>query len=95
MYGKSCVVVLAGSATAGRQWVNYEIKRGWADGKGVCAVYIHKLLNLKKETSTKGANPFGDLSLDGTDFSSIAKTYDPSGIDSKAVYATIKNNLET
>ena len=31
--GKSCLVVLIGSATAGRKWITYEIeKRGTTDG---------------------------------------------------------------
>src|SRR4051794_20658503 len=55
--GRSCVVVLIGNATAGRRWVNYEMKKGWADGKGVVGVHIHRLKNSKKEQGTKGANP--------------------------------------
>ena len=33
MSGKSCVVVLVGSNTAGRKWINHEIIKGWDDGK--------------------------------------------------------------
>lgn len=92
--GKSCVVVLAGTKTAGRKWVDYEIKEGWGAGKGVVAVHIHRLQNLKKEQSPKGANPFGKMTLDGRSFSSIVKAYDPPYSGSKDVYAYIKSNLE-
>jgi hypothetical protein len=94
MKGKSCVVVLAGSETAGRKWVNYEIKKGWADDKGVCAVHIHRLKNLKGEQASKGANPFASMKLDGKDFSSIVEAYNPPYGDSKDVYAYIKSKLE-
>jgi hypothetical protein len=30
MKGRDCLVVLVGEKTAGRRWVNYEIKRAWA-----------------------------------------------------------------
>jgi hypothetical protein len=32
MYGKSCLVVLIGNATAGRKWIKYEINKAWQDG---------------------------------------------------------------
>ena len=38
MAGKSCLVVLIGSQTAGRKWVKYEIKKAWNDGAGVMGV---------------------------------------------------------
>lgn len=41
MYGRSCAVILAGSATAGRKWINYEIEKAWTDGRGVVGIYIH------------------------------------------------------
>ncbi len=93
MKGKSCVVVLVGSSTAGRQWVNYEIEKGWNDGKGLLGVYIHNLKNLSGFTSSKGSNPFAGFDVSGRSLSSIVKAYDPAGYDSNAVYATIKNNL--
>jgi hypothetical protein len=33
--GKACVVVLIGTNTVGRKWINHEIVTGWNDGKGV------------------------------------------------------------
>ena len=41
---RSCVIVLIGSETASRPWVQYEIKKAWSDGKGLLGIYIHNLL---------------------------------------------------
>ena len=32
--GKSCSILLIGTNTAGRKWINYEIRRSWSSGKG-------------------------------------------------------------
>ena len=58
MSTRSCVIVLIGSQTADRRWVDYEIRKAWNDGKGVLGIYIHGLLNQNRQTSRKGANPF-------------------------------------
>lgn len=93
MYGKSCVVVLIGSGTAGRRWVNYEIEKGWNDKRGLVGVHIHNLRDGSQMQSSKGANPFAGFSVAGRSLSSIVKAYDPPGLDSKSVHAHIKNNL--
>lgn len=94
MRGKSCVVVLIGAATASRRWVKYEIAKGWNDRKGVVGVYIHNLSDLAGNTTSKGRNPFDDVSVGDKKLSSIAKAYDPSGVTSQSVFNTIKDNLE-
>src|SRR5687768_424677 len=33
--GRSCTVVMIGSETAGRKWIDYEIEKSWNEGKGV------------------------------------------------------------
>ena len=38
IYGKSCVIVLIGSQTSGRKWINYEIGKAWDDGKGLLGI---------------------------------------------------------
>jgi hypothetical protein len=91
--GKSCVIVLAGAATAGRKWVNYEIKKAWDDGKGLVAVHIHRLADQKQEQDTKGANPFNGFKVGSTNLASIAKAYDPPRTESTKVYAYIEDNL--
>ncbi|MCO5110289.1 MAG: TIR domain-containing protein [Burkholderiaceae bacterium] len=63
MSGRSCVVVLIGSATANRKWINHEIKKAWADGKGLVGVHIHGLKNSEGKTCAKGANPFDGFTL--------------------------------
>lgn len=96
MSGRSCVVVLIGSGTANRKWINHEIVKAWNVGKGVVGVHIHGLKSSEGKTSAKGGNPFDHVTLSsGTKkLSSIAKTYDPPGIDSTAIYKHIKENLE-
>ena len=43
MRDRSCVVVLIGSQTANREWVQYEIKKAWKYRKALLGVYIHGL----------------------------------------------------
>ena len=93
--GKSCVIVLIGTGTAGRKWINYEIVKGWDDGKGVVGVHVHNLLDSDKEQATKGANPFASIKYGSTGklLSSIVKAYDPPYSTSTSVYDYIKKNL--
>src|SRR5690348_896329 len=58
MKGTSCAVVLVGSKTAGRKWVDYEIESAWNAKKGVLGIYIHNLKDEARQQATKGANPF-------------------------------------
>lgn len=97
MKGKSCLVVLIGTSTAKRRWVNYEITNAWNAGKGVVGVYIHNLKNLAGQQSSKGSNPFTSHTIQGTgaSLSNVVKAYDPPHTDSKAVYEHIKDNLES
>ena len=94
LIGKSCTVVLIGSATAGRKWIKYEIERAWAERKGVVGIYIHGLKDASGNPSTKGRNPFEDIMLDGQNFSRIAKSYDTPYLTSTFVYDYIKENIE-
>ena len=55
---RSCLIVLIGSQTANRKWINYEISKAWNDKKGLLGIYIHRLLNQDGLTATKGNNPF-------------------------------------
>jgi hypothetical protein len=97
MNGRSCVVVLIGSGTANRKWINHEIIKGWDAGKGVLGVHVHNLKNSAGSTCAKGANPFDHITHGptGKRLSAIAKAYDPLGTSSTDVYNRIKNNLET
>jgi len=103
---RSCVIVLIGSQTAGRKWINYEIEKGWSEGKGVVGIYIHGLKDRNGKQANKGANPFDlvkvDVSIqDWWDrrqvekryLSTIIKAYDPPLYDSQRVYDYIRQNL--
>lgn len=93
MKGKECLVVLVGEKTAGRRWVKHEIKKAWADGLGVLAIYIHNLKDSAGNQSSKGSDPFAGLTVNGK--AVIGKTYDPPYTTSTYVYDHIKNNIET
>jgi hypothetical protein len=93
MDGKSCTVVLIGSTTAGRKWINYEIKKTWEDGKGIVGVYIHNLQDRNQQQATKGKNPFDGFTVGQMPLSRIVEAYDPPYWRSTDVYAHIKDNL--
>ena len=93
MHGKSCAVVLIGSQTAGRKWIKYEIEKAWSDGKGLLGIHIHNLKDRNGNQSTKGANPFYSVIVNGKRLSTIVKAYDPPYKRSTNVYAHIKDNI--
>jgi hypothetical protein len=94
--GKSCTVVLIGANTAGRKWINYEIKKSWDDGKGVLGIYVHNLKNSSGKQTTKGGNPFSGFTVgaDKKKLSSVVKAYDPPYTTSTNVYDHIKKILK-
>ncbi len=96
MSGKSCVVVLVGRHTAGRKWVDHEIKKGWGDGKGLLGVYIHGLADMNGKTTGKGTNPFSGFTVGKKKgkLNLVAPVHDPSGLTTKATYKTIEDNIE-
>ncbi len=95
MQGKSCTIVLIGSNTAGRKWINHEIIQSWNKGMGVVGIYIHGLKDLAQSTSAMGANPFDYIthSPTGKKLSTIVKCYNPAGTTSKEKYAWISKYL--
>ena len=92
---RSCTVVLVGSVTANRKWINHEIVKSWNDGMGVVGMHIHGLEDSDGDTSTKGRNPFDyiDYGGRGKKLSSIVKCYDPAGKNSRDRYAWISKHL--
>lgn len=97
MSGRSCVVVLIGTNTAGRKWINHEIVTGWNDKKGVLGIHVHNLKDSNQQQAVKGTNPFAGITLGEkkTPLSSIARVYDPPYSVSNDVYAHISKNLES
>lgn len=102
---RSCTVVLIGSHTAGRKWIEYEIKKSWNDRKGLLGIYIHKLLDENGCPSAQGPNPFDNIPVPTSRgliplyyLSSFVTIYDPRPTSnhlalSKAVYNHIKDNI--
>lgn len=77
----SVTVVLIGSETSERPWVNYEIKKSIERGNGLLGIYIHSVNGLGKGVSSKGVNPLDNHNVpfqDGKSYraSSIYNTYD-------------------
>ena len=91
--GRSCTVLLIGTNTAGRKWINYEIKKTWDDEKGIIGVYIHNLKDNDENQSSQGSNPFAGVMADGIPLSNIVKAYNPPYSTSTDVYNHIKENL--
>ena len=62
MNGTSVTVVLIGSETASRPYVQYEIETSWDKKNGLIGVYIHNIKENDGRTSTRGADPFARYS---------------------------------
>jgi antiphage defense system Thoeris ThsB-like protein len=93
MQGRSCTVVLVGTETAKRKWINHEIVESWKKGLGIVGIHIHGIKSLDGYTSSKGANPFDSFTLGQQRLSSIVKCYDPQGADSKQCYDWVCKHL--
>jgi hypothetical protein len=94
MEGRTCTIVLIGTNTAGRKWINHEIVASWKAGMGLLGVHIHNLKDLNKTQCAKGRNPFEGFNVGKTPLSSIVKTYDPPFAESTLAYSHIQINLE-
>lgn len=92
---RSCTVVLVGSKTANRKWINYEIVRSWNEGMGVVGIYIHGLKNSEGYIADKGHNPFDYINYgdSGKKLSEIVKCYNPGGSNSKERYEWISKYI--
>lgn len=92
---RSCTIVLVGSKTANRRWINHEIVESWSKGMGVVGINIHGLRDQDGYISEKGENPFDYIihSDTGEKLSTIVKCYSPTGINSKERYDWISRYL--
>jgi hypothetical protein len=95
IYGRSCTVVLVGTNTANRKWINYEIVKSWDEKMGVVGIYIHGLKDSEGNTATQGSNPFDYIGYGNTGkkLSSIVKCYNPAGSDSQERYDWITKHV--
>ena len=94
--GRSCTVVLVGSNTAGRKWINHEIITSWEKNMGVVGIHIHGLKNKDEKIASKGRNPFECILVGRREekLSSIVECLNPHGRDSRARYAWIQWHLQ-
>lgn len=95
MKGRTCVVVLIGTSTAGRRWITHEILEGWNAGMGVLGIHVHGLKDCDSKQCAKGSNPLSSLMVGEKKLSEIALVYDPPYTESTDVYDYIKKNLES
>ena len=98
MRNRSCTLVLVGAQTAGRRWIDHEIKKSWEDGMGLAGIHIHGLRNQDRRISRKGRNPFDHFAVEDPNgfkrgLSSVAKCHDPPGTNSRQRYDWITDNL--
>jgi MTH538 TIR-like domain (DUF1863) len=88
---KRCVVVLIGTDTHTRPWVKHEIRKAWADNRGLLGIHIHNLRCPNQGTCARGTNPFDQFNFnDGSGRLVVPPVYDPPAHDA---YNHIKNNL--
>jgi hypothetical protein len=80
LYNTSVTVVLIGSETANREWINFEIIESSKRGNGLLGVYIHNIKSINGYTDTKGQNPFDYIFFNNngtkTWFNTLYPTYD-------------------
>lgn len=90
------VIVLVGSTTADSRWVRHEIVKAWNDKRPLLGVRIHNLHDKDGNSAVLGANPFSGIALkNGGTIADYVPLIDPAGSDSKSVYKTIQDNLES
>lgn len=81
LFNTSVTVVLIGTETASRPYVQYEIDQSINRGNGLLGVRIHRIKNLRQETDFEGPNPFDNIYINYSNggrlrASSVYQTYD-------------------
>jgi len=94
MKNRSCIIVLIGSETADRRWVEYEIKKAWSLKKAILGIHIHNLNCPNTKTnngkSKKGKNPFESIKYKDGTLADFLKCYNPNSTDT---YKNIQYNI--
>ena len=95
MQSADCVIVLIGQITAGRKWIDHEIRKAWEDGRGLFGIHIHNMKNLAGSQTSKGANPFAEITVDGIRgaLAGRVRAYDPPYMKCGEVSRFIADNL--
>ena len=63
--GTSETIVLIGSDTWNRPYVQYEIRQSYIRGNGLLGITIHNIRDFNQRTSHPGANPFASTRVPG------------------------------
>lgn len=93
---KKAVVVLIGSGTANRSWVQYEIAKAWNAKKPLVGIRINGLADSSGKIDSAGADPFAKVTFQGGgSLASYVPVYTPSGSTSKEVHADIAANINS
>lgn len=74
--GTSVTVILIGTDTAGKKWINYEITSSHKKGNGMLGIYIHNVKDSNGNLTTKGRNPFDDWKFEKVGAAITYQTYD-------------------
>lgn len=78
MQYRSCVVVLVGSETAFRPWIDYEIRKAWNEKRGLFGIYVHNLNCPRQGYCHQGRNPFANIMLNnGQSLANRVSCHDP------------------
>ncbi|MBU3187908.1 TIR domain-containing protein [Clostridium estertheticum] len=92
---RSCLIVLIGSTTSGRKWINYEIEKAYELNKGIVGIYVNKLEDKDGKQKTKGSNPFYNIfTSESKRLSNYVTCYESEHLTSKKVYSDISENME-
>jgi uncharacterized membrane protein YebE (DUF533 family) len=80
LHGTSVTAVLIGNETAGRKYVNYEIKESVNQGNGIVGIKIHRLKDKNEGQDFQGPNPLKDFVIETKDgvkrLSNVFETYE-------------------
>ncbi len=91
-----CAIVLIGQITAGRKWIDYEIRRAWHSGLGLFGIHVHNLKNQYGSQTSKGPSPFAELAIEDEPrgLAGRLRCYDPPYLTSREAYGYVCDNLQ-
>ena len=83
LHGTSVTAVLIGNETAGRKYINYEIKESVRKGNGIIGIKIHRLKDKADGEDFQGSNPLSDFVIETNQgvrrLSNVFETYEWKG----------------